>query len=240
MSVPSVVENTIGLNGTSRDTRRKHTTISLFVVTLIILSWLVISASMQSVAEAKVIKVACVGDSITEHSGYPLKLQLLLGTHYKVENFGVSGSTVSINSNISYMNQNAFQKALDFQPDIVLVMLGTNDANLATANDTDLSDDYIRLVTSFQNLNSSPEILLVDSPHIYSTYSGYNNTYLTTNVIPTINNVADQMNLSTVDIYDTMNSPSYFADGIHPNDDGATILASTMYDALQQYIDQTG
>jgi lysophospholipase L1-like esterase len=194
---------------------------------------------MQSFAEAKVIKVACVGDSITEHSGYPLKLQILLGSNYKVENFGVSGSTVSVNSNISYMDQTAFRKALDFEPDIVLVMLGTNDANLAIAKDPDISDDYIRLVTSFQNLNSSPEILLVDSPHIYSTYSGYNNTYLATNIIPAINNVADEMNLNTIDMYEKLNDSSYFVDGLHPNDNGSTIIAWTMYDALQEYIDQT-
>jgi acyl-CoA thioesterase I len=185
----------------------------------------------------KVVKVACVGDSITERSGYTFKLQLLLGGSYEVENFGVSGSTASVNSNISYMDQAAFQKALDFQPDIVLIMLGTNDANRENCNDTDIRDDYMRLVAAFQNLHSSPEIVAVDSPPIYSTYSGYNNTYLTTNVIPQINTVADELNLPTVDMYDTMNDSGYFADGIHPNNNGSTVLADTLYGAVQQYYD---
>lgn len=189
--------------------------------------------------EPKVVKVACVGDSITERSGYPLKLQLLLGGNYEVENFGVSGSTASVDSNISYMNQTAFQKALAFEPDFVIVMLGTNDANRATCNDTDISDDYMRIVTAFQSLQSSPEIVAVDSPPIYSNYSGYSNAYLVSNIIPKINTVADQMDIPTVNMYDTMDSSGYFADGIHPNDNGSTVLADTLYDAVQQYYDPT-
>lgn len=187
----------------------------------------------------KVVKVACVGDSITERSGYPFKLQLLLGGNYRVENFGVTGSTASVNSSISYMNQTAFQKALAFKPDIVLVMLGTNDANRATCNDTDISDDYMRIVAAFKSLQSSPEIVAVDSPPIYSTYSGYNNTYLASDVIPKINNVADQLNIPTVDMYDAMNNSAYFVDGIHPNDNGSTVIADTLYGAVQQYYDPT-
>jgi Lysophospholipase L1 and related esterases len=206
---------------------------------MIIATCLVMAGVTQTFITPKVVKVACVGDSITERSGYPAKLQILLGGRYKVENFGVSGSTVSVNSNISYMNQTAFQKALDFEPDIVLIMLGTNDANRATCYDTDISDDYMRLVTSFQNLQSSPEIVAIDSPPIYSNYSGYNNTYLAANVIPQINTVAGEMNLPTVDMYDTMNSSGYFADGIHPNDNGSTVLADTLCGAVQQYYDPT-
>jgi lysophospholipase L1-like esterase len=194
---------------------------------------------MQSFVLPKVVKVACVGDSITERSGYPFKLQLLLGGNYKVENFGVSGSTASVNSNISYMDQAAFQKALSFEPDFVIVMLGTNDANRATCYDLDISDDYMRIVAAFRGLQSSPEIVAVDSPPIYSTYSGYNNTFLATDIIPKINTVADVLNIPTVDMYDAMNSSGYFADGIHPNESGSTVIASTLYDAVQQFYDPT-
>ena len=46
----------------------------------------------------KPLRVACIGDSITEGSGYPDNLRMLLGTNYTVGNFGVSGSTVSLKS----------------------------------------------------------------------------------------------------------------------------------------------
>lgn len=225
--------------GLRRDTRKVQTVLSIGIVLLIITASLATAGIAQTFILPKVVKVACVGDSITERSGYPFKLQLLLGGNYEVENFGVSGSTASVNSNISYMNQSAFEKALAFKPDFVIVMLGTNDANRATCNDSDIRDDYMRIVAAFQNLNSSPEIVFVDSPPIYSNYSGYNNTFLATDIIPKINSLADQMNIPTVDMYDTMNSADYFADGIHPNNDGSTMLADTLYGAVQQYYDPT-
>jgi hypothetical protein len=42
------------------------------------------------------LRVACVGDSITEGSDYPVELRLLLGHNYSVANFGIKGSTVSL------------------------------------------------------------------------------------------------------------------------------------------------
>ena len=38
----------------------------------------------------KPIPVACVGDSITQWSGYPANLQSMLGISYLVDNFGVA------------------------------------------------------------------------------------------------------------------------------------------------------
>jgi lysophospholipase L1-like esterase len=216
-------------------TRKQKTTLSLGIVVLIVLTSVVMSSMMQPVVDAQTLRVACVGDSITEFSGYPLKLQEKLGSSYVVRNFGVSGSTVSIDGKIAYMKQLAFLKAEHFEPELVVIMLGTNDANCEMANDTDISGDYIQLVDAFENLNSNPDILVVKSPPIYSDYSGYNNTYLTTNIIPTISTVADDLNLKTVDVYSVMNDSSYFKDGIHPNSEGADIIANTIYDAIIDY-----
>jgi hypothetical protein len=76
-------------------------------------------------ASANPIRVACVGDSITEGSGYPFQLHMMLGSNYVVANFGVSGSTVSLDSAKPYMNESKFKEALDFNPDIVVIMLQT-------------------------------------------------------------------------------------------------------------------
>src|SRR5208282_4042546 len=62
------------------------------------------------------IRVACVGDSITEGTEYPFDLSMLLGPNYVVGNFGVDGSTVSLNSQTPYMRTSAFQNATEFQP----------------------------------------------------------------------------------------------------------------------------
>jgi lysophospholipase L1-like esterase len=201
---------------------------------IIVISGLSMYAIVGFYRDAHLIRVACVGDSITERSGYPNKLQTMLGVDYTVGNFGVSGSTVSADSKIPYMNQSQFKKAQDFNPNIVVIMLGTNDANPEIAyNETNFESDYARIVHAFQTLQSDPQIVLAYSPPIFANNSAWNNTYLVDTVIPRINSIADQMNLPTVDMYDTfVNHSDYFMDGIHPNNEGSTLIASTMYDAV--------
>ena len=190
--------------------------------------------STINIATAKPIRVACVGDSITQGSGYPQKLQMLLGPNYIVANFGVSGSTVSLNSSKPYMNQTAFKRAEDFDPQIVVIMLGTNDANPEIAHSEDnFEADYAQLVASFEGLEGDQQIWVVKSPPIFSDNSSYNNTYLSNMVLPQIDDLANQMNLPTVDIYSAFgNHSDYFMDGVHPNADGAALIASNICDAI--------
>jgi len=182
----------------------------------------------------KQIRVACVGDSITEGSGYPYKLRLLLGSDYAVGNFGVDGSTVSTNSKKPYMNENKFQEAINFNPNIVVIMLGTNDANCdITPNDLSFEADYTQLVTSFQELAGNQLIFVVKSPPIFDNNSSYNNTFLVNNVLPGVDKIANLLDLPTVEIYDALiNHSDYFMDGVHPNSDGSTLIASNVFNAI--------
>ena len=139
-------------------------------VTIIMIALLGVAAFIQTLGSKNQIRVACVGDSITKGSGYTVKLQSLLGTDYSVANFGVDGSTVSLNSKRPYVSQPEFQKAEEFQPDIVVIMLGTNDANPnLTQYDNTFEDDYSKLVGSFQGLESNPQIWVVKSPQFKTT-----------------------------------------------------------------------
>ncbi len=93
-------------------------------------------------ASAAPIRISCVGDSITagvcaQHSGgYPKILQGILGSNYVVSNFGNSGKTMLTNGlcgpppggNCSYVGTSSYPAALASTPDIVTIMLGTNDA----------------------------------------------------------------------------------------------------------------
>ena len=154
--------------------------IALALLILILLFATVTFFVVAAMNQTKQIRVACVGDSITEGSGYPYELQLMLGSNYVVGNFGVSGSTVSQNSIRPYMNQPAFQQAKNFNPDIIVIMLGTNDANPEITQDEDTFDaDYLELVNSFQQLDGRQLIWIIKSPPIFSTTSSWNNTYLT-------------------------------------------------------------
>jgi lysophospholipase L1-like esterase len=101
-------------------------------------------------------RVACVGDSITEAPEYPKELQKLLGAKYAVSNFGVCGTTVSIDSYTAFIEQSAFEAAKAFKPNIVVVMLGTNDAlSGIQEGDGKFVDDYLMLIDEFKMLKSS-------------------------------------------------------------------------------------
>jgi lysophospholipase L1-like esterase len=191
-----------------------------------------------SAAPPEELRVACVGDSLTQSSGYPFDLLMLLGfEHYELKNFGAGGTTVSLDSETPYMNTSAFQEALDFQPDVVIVMLGTNDAqpSLHRYNTTFVAD-YLKLLSAFQNLSSNPKIWTVLPPPIFSDQSGkIAEDYFESTVLPGIEEVANRAHLPVIDVYSALlGHPEYFRDGIHPNDDNvaAQIIANQIYKAI--------
>lgn len=212
----------------------RHKSLSIAIIAAIVIL-VVLSADLtMTQTAAEQIRVACIGDSITERSGYPQKLQAMLGNGYVVANFGVSGSTVVNNSTIPYMGQSAFERAKAFNPNIVIIMLGTNDANSNISRCGDSFEaDFSQLIAEFQQLVGKQLVWVVRSPPIFNTNSAWNSTVLTNTVLPHVDHIADRFNLPTIDIYNTFeNCTEYFADGIHPTDDGSTIIASTIYDAI--------
>ncbi len=211
--------------------RTTKTALALSIVVVMAFSGLTMIGCLEYDRNVHMTRVACVGDSITMASTYPEKLQVMLGSYYQVKNFGLSGSTVTRDSQLPYLEQPQFEKAKDFQPDIVLVLLGTNDANPEVVyNQNSFEADYTEIVISFLKLESKPQVVIVNSPPMFvSAPSPYNNTYLTEEIFPKIEYVADIYDLTTVDLYNTFgNRPDYFMDGIHPTDDGAKLIASTL------------
>lgn len=80
------------------------------------------------------VKVACIGNSITFGAriedrikdAYPEQLGRMLGEEYLVKKFGVSGRTLLSKGNAPYIKTGAYQKSLEFNPDIIIIKLGTN------------------------------------------------------------------------------------------------------------------
>ncbi len=208
--------------------------------------------------QAKTIRVACVGDSLTQSSGYPYELWKLLGasapytignysmipsgnstanngTRYAIGNFGAGSTTVLRNTETPYMNTSAFLDALLFHPDVVIIMLGTNDAqpNLEQFN-ASFVGDYLHLVASFQALEHKPKIWIVLPPPIFSNQSGkLDSVYFSSTIISDTRQVAQEADLATIDIFSILRGyPNYFPDGEHPNSTGAELIAKTVYQAI--------
>ena len=182
------------------------------------------------------IRVACVGDSLTQSSEYPYDLWKLLGNAtYTLRNFGAGATTVSLDSETPYMNTSVFQEALDFQPNIVIIMLGTNDAQPSLHQyNTSFVADYVKVINAFKGLSRKPEIWVVLPPPIFSNQSGkISPEYFKTTIIPDIEQAANETNLPTIDVYSALASyPEYFPDGVHVNDAGAKLIADEVYEAI--------
>jgi len=191
---------------------------------------------LNGTKDPALIRVACVGDSITAITGYPSDLQSLLGSEYSVRNFGVNGSTVLLNSWKPYMNQSEFQQALDFKPNIVIIMLGTNDdLEMLRPSNSSFEEDYAKLINAFQQLESKPKIWIVTPPPIFSNSSDLSSPYLSGVIIPKIEDLANKMNLAIIDVYTAFDDHSnYFVDGVHPNAQGAALIASEVCKAIVQ------
>jgi len=75
------------------------------------------------------IKLACVGDSITQGVGagrgqsWPDQLRTMLGEQWDVKNFGVSGTTLMKSGDNPYQKQGAFNSAKAFDPDVVVTRI---------------------------------------------------------------------------------------------------------------------
>jgi lysophospholipase L1-like esterase len=206
--------------------------IAVLIISLTLIA--VFLGTFEDRTNIKPTRVACIGDSITELSNYPNNLQTMLGANYNVSNFGVSGSTVLLNSYNPYISQKAFQRAKEFLPNIVVILLGTNDARTDIYQSIDeFVADYEQLVREVQALESKPKIFLVKPPPIFDNDLNLSNANLLEGVIPRIEQVAKALGLTTIDVYTPLvNHPEYFVDGVHPNNEGASLIASEIYKAI--------
>ena len=217
--------------------KTKRLFIVVIAVLLIALSLVVVfsdNPATYSVNGNKLSRVACLGDSITNMTGYPEELQTLLGNGSVVGNFGVSGATVNLNSNKPYFYDLTYRDARNFLPTTVIIMLGTNDAR--TDNFLKISNftaNYERMVNRTQRWNTTQQIFLVIPPPIFRNTLDLNSTSYAEGVIPRIKQVAIDLGLPIIDVYTPLvTHPEYFYDGVHPNSEGVRIIVNTIYQAL--------
>lgn len=179
------------------------------------------------------IRIACIGDSITELSNYPNQLANMLGDQYIVGNFGACGTTVLTDSGSPYKFTEAYKEITKFQPDIIISILGTNDASPSFEHNLGFFvNDYILLLQEFKNLPSKPEVFIVNPPPIFSEILGLDPELLEKNIIPAITETSIETCLPVIDVHSAVNKQEYFFDGVHPNIMGARVIAQEVYKAL--------
>ena len=199
----------------------------------------------QSYAQSQIIKIACIGNSITYGYGvpeppkqsYPAQLQVLLGDKYEVANFGVNGATLLQKGNIPFWTTEQYKNALKSRPDIVLIELGTNDSKLVNRiHINEFVTDYENMVKSFTNLPSHPRIiLLLPVPSLSSDTAQIWDPVITKQIIPRIQQVAYNLDIEVINLYSLLTDKhEFYSDEVHPDIQGLAILAKRIDELIRQ------
>jgi acyl-CoA thioesterase I len=186
------------------------------------------------------VKVACIGDSITQGTGaevgqsYPSQLQAFCGDEWKVGNFGVSGRTLLKKGDSPYWKENAYQEALKSEPDVVVIMLGTNDTKPQNWKfEKEFVADYTALVESFRALPSKPRIYLCRPCPVPEPGNFGINEANVKEEIKRINKLVKDLDLGVIDMHKTLkDKPELLPDRVHPNTEGAKEMAKAAFEVL--------
>jgi lysophospholipase L1-like esterase len=196
--------------------------------------------SLMTARAAEPIKVACVGDSITQGAGaksgqsYPAQLQALLGDGYKVGNFGVSGRTLLKKGDFPYWKEKKYQDALAMEPAIVVIMLGTNDTKPQNWKfEAEFDADYRELVKSFQSLKSKPKVYVCRPVPVPGTGNYGINEENIQKEIPRVDALAKELGCGVIDMHAALEkTPELLPDRVHPNTAGAGEMAKAAAKAI--------
>ena len=185
-------------------------------------------------------KVACIGDSITwgftllrpSKQSYPALLQEKLGPEYEVRNFGYNDASARFDADTPYVKKRVYRKSLDWNPDIVLLMLGTNDTKRRNWDPEIFRRDYRALVKSYMDLPSSPRVILIAPIRIHMFLGlppmGLSPETMEEGVRPAVKETASDLDLPLIDLVDLFPDSSYCMDGVHPQAAGARKLAEAI------------
>jgi lysophospholipase L1-like esterase len=195
------------------------------------------------IANAQTVKVACVGDSITAlPSSWCGTLSTKLGSGYMVMNFGVSGTNLAKNVAQPYWTSAQFTPSHTFNPNIVIIMLGTNDAFTRSWSSAmgHFVADYEELIDTYTSLSSMPKPYIIIPTPIGTSPFGHDGDLLATEVIPLIKEVAMTKMVPTIDGFTLfggeMFDTSLFSasDQVHPNAQGQQKLGEEVYKVLME------
>ncbi|RAI86969.1 GDSL-type esterase/lipase family protein [Algoriphagus yeomjeoni] len=194
-----------------------------------------------SLAQAP-IKIACVGNSITQGPGrdnpdsWPLQMQAILGDAYEVGNFGVSGRTLLRKGDYPFWNEPQFQQVKDFKADILIIMLGTNDSkpqNWQYASE--FRKDYLDMIAEFKaTMPADGKVYVVMPVPVTRENFGIRPVVMNNEQRMMIIDIALDSGSELIDLYTPfMGHEDLLPDGVHPNTEGLGIMAKVVARAIR-------
>jgi acyl-CoA thioesterase-1 len=231
--------------------------IQLFTIHMLphLLTFVILATGQVTLGQK--IRVTCIGDSITfglrcGHGPYTTFLAEMLGPNYEVINAAMPGMTMlkkgecryeGQTTGCSYWDTAAWQVALNSDPDIVTIMLGTNDAKDYNWLDVQQNTgdfyalDYVDMVHTLRRSPKQPQVYLMTPPPLYETRWGMNTT-LVNHIFPVLlRNLAQVLHRPLIDVHSAFsryggNRSELICDNIHPTLLGKRLIAKTIADAI--------
>lgn len=201
-----------------------------------------LTASAQA---QKPVRVACIGNSITygmklenrEREAYPFQLQRMLGEGYEVGNFGKNGATLLRRGHRPYLEQEEYRQAMAFAGDIVVIHLGVNDTDPRDWPNygDEFVRDYLTLMDSLRSANPKARFIVARITPIADRHPRFQSGTKQWHgeIQKAIETVAEQSGAELIDFFAPLYPhPWMLPDAIHPNVEGAELLAKTVYGAI--------
>ena len=135
-----------------------------------------------------------------------------------------------------YWNTDAYKKALNFRPEVVIIMLGTNDTKSQNwKNKSEFVKDYGDLIKQFSDLPTSPRIYLCLPCFVVGEGAFGIKEAGVLEQIPLIEALAKETDCKVIDIHGAFKpKPELIPDTVHPNAEGAKLMAETIREALSK------
>ncbi|WP_176761210.1 GDSL-type esterase/lipase family protein [Desulforhopalus singaporensis] len=190
----------------------------------------------------KTLAVLCIGDSLTSgyklvspgKQSYPSQLGKISQHSLTVTNLGVPGATILKKGDIPYWLSEELDTALSSHPDVIVLLLGTNDTKDCNWQYREqFTEDYIEMVRILQQLPSGPQIFLCSIPPVHNaTPSGISNERVA-QLTEEVREVARVTGTQFIDVTTSFeNMPKLFIDGLHPTASGAGRIAEIVMKAV--------
>jgi lysophospholipase L1-like esterase len=231
------------LSGASSVTKTRVVLAARLVLGFLTVATCLLSAEQMACAQSR---VACIGDSITygallpdrETQCYPAVLGSLLGEDYEVRNYGVPGAAMLRHSTRPYRTTDAFAESSSWNPDIVVIMLGTNDSIPINWQYRDeFEGDYLDMIAHYAGLPSMPLVYLCTPCPVYGpNMFGISPEVVRDEIVPLVWQIGAESYSPIIDVFTALSDlPDYFFDDhVHPNPDGAALIAATVWEVLTQ------
>jgi lysophospholipase L1-like esterase len=135
----------------------------------------------------------------------------------------------------SYWKTTQFVDSGAWGPDIVVIMLGTNDSKKIywKASGPTYKRDYLAMVHRYQNLDSRPQVFVMTSPPNYTDGTRYQPAVIKNEIVPIVRQVSRETGAIFIDVFKPLSGhPELFPDGTHPNSTGSKRIADVVKKAI--------